>query len=791
MKISVGKSRKDLDWKVKEFTWDELMERLETPVRTKETMNEYKSMGKGKRAEVKDVGGFVGGEIVGGRRKTGAIASRSLVTLDADSAMPRMWDNLSLTYDWTMAMYTTHSHQSAKPRLRLLFELDREVTAEEYVPIARKIAEMIGIEQFDPTTYEPTRLMYWPSVCADGEYMFEHQEGDPICADDILAEYDDWRDSIQWPMAAEENRIYERAAKNQGDPTEKHGLVGAFCRTYDVPAAMETFLPNVYTHASGDRYTYTQGSTHGGVILYQDGLFSFSHHATDPAGGMLCNAFDLVRLHKYKDLDADVEPGTSVTQCPSYKAMVEFALQDTNVKKTLLMEKRQELTEDFKPETMDWVASLSMTKKGDIEPTRKNTILILQNDDDFSGCFAYNEFSCKDVIVKPVPWKEKVDRRNGEPITDTDMRLLRNRLESRYGISNKEVLEDALAEVTYGRRFHPVREYLRGLTWDGVERASRLFVNYMMAEDTEYVRTVTKKWLISAVARVMNPGCKADAMIVLVGAQGLGKSYFTDTLAKHHWFSDTIIDVQGKDAYDALHGFWIIEMAELSATKKADVESVKHFITKRRDSYRQAYAKRQETYQRQCVFLGTTNKWEFLTDVTGNRRFWPVDVSEGAKEKIFTMKDEDVDQIWAEVYYRYLNGEIWWLTGEEEKMLDEAQESHFDEDPIVGQIQTYLDRSLPENWLDLSVEQRRDFIQGYSLLTDVPLTYVRTRICIPEMVYELSKTAPDDIKVARKDIYRYTDALNRVHGWRRNSTRQRNKTYGLQTCWDREKSDEF
>lgn len=784
MRISVGKSRKDMDWRVKELSWDELMEQLETPVRTKETINEYKGMSKGKKAEIKDVGGFVGGVISGGRRKNGAVTSRSLVTLDADTAMPRLWDNLSFSYDWTMAMYTTHSHQPAKPRLRLLFELDREVSAEEYVPIARKLAEMIGIEQFDPTTYEPTRLMYWPSVCADGEYLFEHQEGSPVCADDILAEYEDWRDTIQWPMAAEENRIYERIAKNQGEPTEKAGLVGAFCRTYNAQEAMDTFLSDVYVPASGDRYTYVPGSTFAGVVLYNDGAFSYSHHATDPAGGYLCNAFDLVRLHKFKDLDAEAEPGTPVNKLPSYQKMLELASEDVEVKKLILAEKKKELAEDFKPVDTDWAALLTFTKKGEVEPTRKNIITILRYDDAYKDCFAYNEFSCRDVIRKPLDWKTDIDSTNGTAITDTDVRLLRNRLEASYGISGKDMIDDALAEVTHGNRFHPVRSYLQGLHWDGVRRMSELFIDYMGAEDCAYSRIVTKRWLISAVARIMRPGCKADAMLVLVGAQGLGKSYITRRLGKH-WSSDTFMTVTGKDAYDQLHGSWIIEVSELAATRKADVESVKSFISKQVDTYRAAYAKRAENFPRQCVFLGTTNEQEFLIDTTGNRRFWPLDLTGAPANSVFDLTDEYVDLVWAEAYKAYLDGEPWWLTPQETKFLLTAQESHLDLDPVIGQIAEYLDRDLPENWKDLTMEQRRDFIQGYAMPTEVPLTFKRQRICIPELVYEMSKTPPDDLKVPRKDMYRFRDALNQVPGWRRNPKRQKPNGWGDQVCWDR------
>ncbi len=304
MRISIGKSRKDTNWKVKDVTWKDLCSKLSKTHRTHETMAEYKAMTKVQKADAKDIGGFVGGVVEGGRRLKGNVHVRSLLTLDADYAPANFAQNAPFLLNCEAFIYSTHSHTPKAPRLRILLPLDREVSDEEYEPIARMIAKDLGIEMFDVTTYEVNRLMYWPSTASDGEYVTAHVEGAVTSADDTLARYKDWRNVREWPTSSLETSVQTKRAKAQGDPLSKPGLVGLFNRAYDVHGAIEAFLTDVYEPCDQpDRYTYTGGSSTAGVVIYQDGAFAYSHHATDPAGGMLCNAFDLVRVHKFGDLD--------------------------------------------------------------------------------------------------------------------------------------------------------------------------------------------------------------------------------------------------------------------------------------------------------------------------------------------------------------------------------------------------------------------------------------------------------------------------------------------------------
>lgn len=779
MKISIGKSRKDTHWKVVNWSWDKLCDRLSTPVRTSETMADYKSMSKDDKAMRKDVGGFVGGEVTGGRRVRSNVANRSIITLDADFAEVGIWDRVTLLLGYTICCYSTHSHTPKAPRLRFVLPLDREVTPEEYEPIARYVAKEIGINQFDVTTYDVSRLMFWPSVSSDGEFIFERVDGEPVKADEILGKYNDWHDTNEWPIGDTEVRVKTKQAKQQGDPTTKSGIVGAFCQVYDVPSAIDTFLADVYVPCNiPNRYTYTGGSTAAGVVLYQDGKFAYSHHATDPAGGQLCNAFDLVRIHKFGVLDGDIDPDTPITKYPSYKAMQEFATEDEAVKAHIVGKRLQEAQAVFsEPLPSDWTKELNINKSGNIEPTIENYALILNNDPNLKDTLAMNEFVGKLRVVGNLPWRKCKDKVNGDGWKDSDESSLRLYVERTYGAVNRNNLTDALNHIAQEKSFHPVRQYLNGLSWDEVPRAETLFADVLGAKNSAYTRAVTRKWLLGAVARIMRPGCKFDNMVVLVGAQGIGKSTLGNKLGRC-WFSDTVIAMQGKEAYEQLQGHWIIEMGELATMKKAEVETVKSFISKREDSFRAAYARNSQDNPRQCVFYGTTNTDNFLRDSTGNRRFWPIGCEpKKASRSVFSLTDYDIDQIWAEVMTWYKSGESLTLPAEVADDVITQQEAYTIEDPRVSEVTEYLSKEIPVNWDKLGKKERRDFIQGF-LETDKPLKE-RTQVSIVEIGYELYGEESLDMP----DVMRLHDVMRRIKNWHKREGRQRMGPYGVQTIY--------
>ncbi|MFS1519641.1 VapE domain-containing protein [Bacillus sp. SCS-151] len=784
--IATGKSRKETNWKNKETLWSDLIKRLSETTRTHETYQEYKKMPKSQQGEIKDIGGFVGGTLRGGRRKTDAVVWRQVLTLDADYIKGDLWTSVEMMYDFACAAYSTHKHSTKTPRLRLVIPLSRPITPDEYQAVSRRIAADLGVDFFDDTTYQPHRLMYWPSTPKDGEFMFEYQDEPWLDPDKVLARYPDWSDPSYWPESSRQQQSRQKLADKQGDPHEKPGMVGAFCRTYSIPEAIESFLTDVYEPAGENRYTYKEGSTNGGLILYSDDKFAYSHHGTDPVGGKLVNAFDLIRLHKYGIRDEDAEPGTPVTKLPSYKAMVEFAGKDEKVSQLLGEEKLTEAGVDFQDSNMEWLKKLKRDRKsGEILSTIDNALIVLENDPSLKGKIAMNEFANRPMILEELPWA------NTEAETywsDQDDDALFHYLEKVYGISSSIKVRNAIGVVLKRHQFHPVREYLNGLEWDGLPRLDTVMIDYLGADDSPYTRAVTRKSLTAAVARIMNPGVKFDYMLTLVGSQGVGKSLILNKLGKS-WFSDSLTTVQGKEAYEQLQGAWIIEMGELSATRKADVEAIKHFLTKREDIYRVAYGRQTTTFKRQCVFFGTTNDITFLKDKTGNRRFWPVSVNAKKRKKTLwdDMTDHEINQIWAEAKEAYKEGEALYLPKELEEEAMERQKLHTEESEKYGVIQEYLNRPLPSNWSNMDIGARRRYIHGSDFGEQEEGTVERDRVCAMEVWVELFESDPKHLNPAQsKEI---NDILRRMSGWgaytKSRGRMKFGKLYGIQRAFVR------
>lgn len=735
--IATALSRQTKIWKNQEVFWDEFVKRLETTVRTSETQGEYRNLPKSKQDEIKDVGGFVAGRLKEGRRKSGYVQCRSMLTLDADFADTDFCDSIEMFAEYTYCIYSTHKHTPEKPRLRLIIPLSRDCSADEYEAVARKMAEGIGIDMFDDTTYQPHRLMYWASTSIDGEYVFRHSENKLLDVDNVLNQYENWKDVTQWAYSSRTAAKKENQLKKQEDPTLKNGVIGAFCRCYDIPTAIKAFLSDVYTECSiQDRYTYINGSTAGGLVLYENGKFAYSNHATDPASGKLCNAFDLVRIHKFADMDEEAADGTPTVKLPSYIAMQDLASKDDKVRLLMHKERIQSCSDDFKgiaesesteQENDDWVLDLAADRKGNNLPTIDNCLKIFSNDIKLKGRMAFNTFTRRYSVLGALPWNGEEKEREW---TDTDDAGLRHYTEIIYGIKSKASIQDAWTLVSMENQYNPVYDYLSGLEWDGEKRVETIFVDYLGADDNVYTRAVTRKSLAAAVARIFQPGIKYDEILVLVGAQGCGKSYTIRRLGKH-WFSDTLTTVQGKEAYEQLQGFWIIEIGELSALKRNEVEAVKHFTAKSEDAYRAAYGHHVEVRKRQNIFFGTTNTYDFLRDQTGNRRFYPLDVHrEKAVKSPFTdLTEEEIDQLWAEAVQIYLSGEKLFMDNDElRRLAEEEQSRHLEESPLTGDVLKYLETLLPENWAEMSLIDRRLYLNN-EFGTQEKGTVRRDKVC--------------------------------------------------------------
>jgi predicted P-loop ATPase len=798
--ISTGRSRRETHWVNHPNTlWSKFVEKLSHTHRTAETCQDYLTSDKSRQDEIKDIGGFVGGHINGGRRKQTNITERHLITLDTDFApnATLFWNNCKRIFGCAAVIYSTHKHTPQTPRLRLILPLSRPVMSDEYVPIARRVAGELGIDNFDDTTYEPARLMYWPSTSSDGEYFFGYHDAPWLDPDTLLATYHDWRDAREWPHSDRSHHAIRHNIKQLGNPAEKPGITGIFCRVYGIREAIDKYLADTYTPCDqDDRYTYRQGSATAGLVIY-DNRYAYSHHSTDPASGRLCNAFDLVRIHLHGLRDLEAKPDTPINRLPSNKAMLDQASKDPAVRHQAGLTRLAEAQQDFAhttPETprdpkvpvpedpKDWLSQMSIDTKGNYKLTINNIKLILDNDPALRNAFALDRFHDREIATRDLPWR-KITPATCQ-LTDTDDAGLRDYIERIYDLTGLQKIKDALALTVEKNAFHPVREYLDSLRWDGLPRIDTLLTEYLAAEDTPYTRAVTRKTLVAAVARIYKPGIKFDYVLVITGRQGAGKSSLIKKLGRE-WFSDTFSAVQNKEAYEQIQGVWIMEISELAGLKKAEIETVKHFISKQEDNYRAAYGRRTQTHPRQCIFIGTTNESEFLRDHTGNRRFWPVETGNNDPERIFSeLDDSEISQIWAEAVTLYRAGEALHLTQDVEDQAAEKQEIHRETDDRKGLIEEFLEHPLPENWEEMDIYARRNYLTGDPLTVEG--TVKRQKVCIAEIWCELfGKPQSEMTSGNTKELHRM---MRSIEGWQPIKNKKHNakfKLYGDQRGYER------
>ena len=769
--ITVGSSRKSVDWHPQTLLLSEFWERLQIPARSTENMSEYLALPRGQQDNLKDVGGFVAGTLSGTRRKANAVTGRDILTLDLDNIPNGGTDDVARRVSALgcgYCIYSTRKHRPDAPRLRILLPLDRTCTADEYEPCARRMAAMIGLELVDPSTFEASRLMYWPSCCADSQYIYYVEDKPFLSVDGLLATYSDWKDVTSWPTPPGGVTPARLAAK-QGDPETKPGVVGAFCRVYNILSAMDKYLPGIYTPVDGyaGRYTFTGGSTTGGAVLYDNDKFLYSHHATDPCGGKLVNAFDMVRLHRFGDLDDNAEPGTPINRLPSFSAMCEAANQDPQVAGLLMQERWEEATEGFTAVPQDgeadtnWMQKLKIHSKSGVPlSTIDNIWIILEHDPRLAGKFALNAFAGRGEVLGKLPWAESPDRRLWE---DNDNAGLYWYLEKYYQITGPGKIDGALSLHSRKHAFNEITSYLQGLTWDGIPRLDSLFIDYLGAEDNAYIRAVTRKAFTAAVARAMQPGIKFDQMTILSGPQGIGKSTLLDKMSKG-WFTDSIRTFEGKEASELLQGTWLVEVAELDAFRKTDVSRIKQFISQRVDRFRAAYGRHVKEMPRCCVFFGTTNSTEYLQDRTGNRRFWPVDVGIHRPIKsVWGDLPKELDQLWAEAVFRWRLGEPLYLA---EGLADAAaiqQEEHREPGTKEGLIRDWLERPIPADWNKWPLDRRRIFWSG-GVAGEIQLV-PRERVCALEVWCELFEGNKKDIQYS--DAREINSIIAAVPGWKR------------------------
>lgn len=765
--IAYGNSCYAKTWANKTTTWDELCERLGTTIRTTDTVEEYPKLKKDDRDRAKDKGGFVGGSLKGNRRKRETVVCRSMLTMDADAAKQDFIDRFTAGCLYAACLYTTHGHTPEQPRCRIIVPLTRDVTPDEYVAIARYFAAEWDIDQFDECSYRPHQLMYWPTTPANGEYICRTVSGEWLDPDAYLAAHPNWQDCTLLPTSSRESTVRSSAAKPQEDPLTKSGVVGAFCRAYTISAAINAYLSDVYEPSVMEgRYDYIPADSSAGVVIYDD-KFAYSHHATDPACGKLLNAFDLVRIHLFGDDDNK----------KSYTEMCKLAANDANVSGELLAERQAMARSDFGE---DWQKQLQREKNGLLFNTLHNIRLIMENDE-YMKHIVFNQLADGLEIKGEVPWKHPA-----RFWRDADDAQLICYVDANYGTFSARNYDIAVTKAADDRSYHPIKEYLEALPeWDGTERVDRLLIDYLGAADNAYVRAATRKILCAAIRRVYEPGIKFDYIVVLNGPQGIGKSTIISKLGGE-WYSDSLnlSDMNDKTAAEKLQGYWVLEIGELAGMKKADIDKVKAFISRQDDKYRASFGRRVTPHPRQCIFFGTTNSENgYLRDITGNRRFWTVKTPGTGSKHPWDLTTEDVRQIWAEAMVYAKQGESLFLPPELEEYATDEQSAAMEQDDREGLVTRYLDMLLPENWNEMDIYSRREYISDPNGLTQPRGVAVRDTVCNLEIWCECFGKLKEDIKSA--DSYAINAIMKRLGNWEKTGAYVRHPIYGKQRVYKR------
>ena len=784
LNLTIGKTRFDKQCHRREWSWQDFLKRFAEPIRTKETVEAFRRSSIKQQTNAKDRGCYVVGRFRGPGRRKANLVGRDALCLDMDHAGESWREHLELAMKrWAYMAHTTRKHTDKNPRLRIVIPTSRTMLPEEYQPIARMVASKIGIEQFDDTTYAPARVMYWPTASVDAD-NYERIVGPSetfLDIDGVLALYDDWKDMTQLPLSSREKSAPRTpSGKRAKDPAERSGVVGAFCRAYGIHSAIGEFIPDKYD-SCGDRYTYFAGSTAAGLVVYDD-KFAYSHHENDPCSGRSVNAFDLVRIHKFGDEDSEIAEDTPFNRLPSFLKMNEFCDGLETVKEEIVKAAADDGfdptdgfsvaetgvvmpgTKALAPERKrdpKWKTKLNIhADSGGIHTTLPNLELMMENDEALAQIdLRYDEMRERPMMLGHLPWD--VERsKNRLEYRDEDDLGLKIWIETKFKMHGQVAIQritEAVTHVSWKNRFHPIRQWLESLEWDGEERLDTMLVDHLGCTDSRYIRAVSRKWLCGAVARVYDPGCRFQYMLVLESPeQGVGKSTFGRLLAGDDWFSDAMVSMKGKDAIEALQGTWVVELAELHTFSKAEVEHIKAFVTRQVDKMRPAYGRRVRLFPRQSVFIGTTNEQMYLKDATGNRRFWPVlchvrRMDEGKLEA-------EREQLFAEAVQRYKAGEALFMedrTTEEEALRQQAL--RFADSGMAGVLEQYLDEPIREDHYTALPEIDFD---------DDPAgpTVRRDKVCMMELWTEALGGSQQNFSPQKQAEIR--NAMKRVSGWR-------------------------
>lgn len=715
-------SRRQKNWNPSELVpWSHFKKQLKTPKQISLSSEEFHALPKKDRIPHKDVGGYFAGTFLANKRGKSSIESRSVITLDVDHAdaafLPRIkrWDHVAF-------LHTTVSDREESPRYRLLVPLLTSVTPETYTIIANYLINLFGEHNFDRTSLEASRLMFWPTKCRNARFFWAESEGTTyLDPEKVLPE-------AELVPLAKATKSFSHISAVQASPLDKDGPIGVFCRTYTIASCIDEYLKDVYTAEGFGRYTYAKGTTSAGLVTY-DNVFAYSHHSTDPAAGRLCNAFDLVRIHYFGHLPEKESVSKTLVllkKDPAFQIAMEHEQQ-----KQAKAEFALNIPEEQKGQ--EWVQQLEVSKKTKKPfPHQQNLDLIFDNDPALRGIVRYNLFKDFLYAYPSSLWPNSTE---AVIFDDYHKSLIMNHLRRVYAAFPYAYVDDMICQKARENSYHPISEYLIEChsAWDGEPRINTLLDEYFGVVPSPYASAAMRKWLVAAVRRILLPGYKFDHVLIISSKkQGIGKSLFGKRLAGE-FFTDTLDTTVGKEAYEVLRGNWIVELPELSSFRKSDLRALKKFFSTTEDVYRPAYGRYAKAHKRQCVFIGTTNEDDFLSDTTGNRRYWPVQAHPERITKVVydALTQAEVDNIWGEAMHFHLEGESTVMPPELLEGLLNSQRIFTQIDPRSGLAEVYLEQCgkdevcVMEIWEQALFNSRSDYNAGSSstinrIMQDVP-----------------------------------------------------------------------
>lgn len=763
-----GTGKKTAHWKPAVVRWSEIIGWMQSP------------------RDSKDVGGYVFAKLVsrtkihattgkacsgGYHRDNKSLESRSaLIVLDIDRAEPDFDATVDLVLmGHAYVLHTTFSSTPDEPRYRLIVQADREMTVTEYGQAAESLAQLLPDCDIDRRSFAAAQFMYFPAASRPEWFEYWVGQGDPVVVDQLL-------DSLEF---VDEESI-PVPGRNKRNPFEIDGPVGAFNRVYaDWDELIEKFdLP--YESIAEGRWRLKGSSHDGGLTLFSDGLVQ-SFHANDPAFGTQ-NAFDLVRLHEFSDLDEFAKPGTPVNRLPSHIAMQDMVMADERVIMEMFNETAQVFADspddadDAEDDDASWKLKLAWTRQGKLSGNDLHNWDLLRRHDPIFRRLRYNDMTqTVEWTVGTLPWREVLE---DVEVNDEDRTEFHDYLIRTYKFDGipRELFDRRTDATARARTYYPVRDYLDGLTWDGVPRLETCLPG---VRPTDYTRWVARKCLVAAVARVYEPGCFWDHTLVLYGDEGVGKSKWISRMA-NGWSANLPPRIDGADAMMVMQRSWIVVSDEGHAMKRSDFEALKDFLTRTEDTYRRPYARQPLTFKRRAVVWSTTNDETFLRNEVGNRRFLVVRCVESVD--FDAMDRHYVDQVWAEAVDLYRSGaEELFVSGAQG---DQAalERSHFtEEDVLAGVVIEYLDRLVPSSWETMDRFERVAWMREREF--NAPGTDRINRICSAEL-FEIAfgRRLGDD---KPGEIPRITNILKRLDDWALEGTSPDSGGYGPQLMFVR------